>query len=1046
MPVFYFTPAAIGYLTQGILAVSISIYLPVILYKNKLWNPQSKLLTAFFCFIALFTGLLFLDTALLPAPRLYAVYLENPVLGVALLLMLQFAYHYPEKFKSRKVERYLALAASSGYALYEGGLALIRYWDLLVWGIAQFRPYWADYALAAILVWIPVAFLRQSIAADTRDIPWWRKLSSPQDGGAEGAREFAAIYLLAFALGMINILRAYSIVTTSVYNISISSGILIIDALFIARYFSRITGGITVLVKISAVNLTLFLVIIGSIGWMVAPNHVEDYQLIIPDRQTLRFTPNASGGYDVASAPFHFEKELGRKLNVTYWEGERSEKIAFDFPFYGKAYPEIYASNMGVITFGEEFFQPNLQTCCYRFPAIFPLVIDLDTTRGGGLFAREETDRLIITWEKLPALHQPQSIFTYQATLYTSGEFEISYDDLPTPIYFDLDASPSSNPWFRGISNGLGEDNAQILVDDLAQPYHGGGASGFREDFYAGFRSHLHRLMLPLAWTAVTVSILLLVLLPFMLHAIITKPINALLAGMAQMDAGEFDTHIPQQSADDIGILTRSFNKMAVTVKGLIRNLDRLVAERTVELTAANQQLRKEMYEREAAQEQLIAKQREVAILEERERMSRDLHDGLAQTIGFISAQTRAIQAMLESGDKRAADDNLSRLAQVAQDSQSELRRYILGLRAAKTQASLIDSVKSFIAEFITATDISVSISLPEETLPEFSSAAEANILHVIKEALINVRKHSGAKNVEALFSVDDRSLQVIVSDDGKGFLARQRAGDGIRHFGLEMMRERAEALGGRLEIRSAPDAGTKVMLFVPILNALPLQSEEGMGGFRILLADDSALFAEGLKKLLIARGLVVVGIARDGIEALEQTRLLRPDVVVMDVMMPRMDGLAAARAINNEFPEVKVLMLTASEKEEHLIEAVRAGVSGFLLKGMDANEFVGQIASLMRGETVLPHNFAARALAEFQRRQENAPQVLNSRQQEILDMVGTGMTYKEIGTALHISEKTVKYHMRQILNRLQVQKRNQALAYARSNSKSEISIRARSG
>jgi two-component system NarL family response regulator len=255
-------------------------------------------------------------------------------------------------------------------------------------------------------------------------------------------------------------------------------------------------------------------------------------------------------------------------------------------------------------------------------------------------------------------------------------------------------------------------------------------------------------------------------------------------------------------------------------------------------------------------------------------------------------------------------------------------------------------------------------------------------------------------------------------------------------------MRERAEQVGGRLEIRSAPGQGTKVLVFIPRA-VPPLRAGEGLGvGVRVLLVDDHPLFLDGLRNLLTARGITVIGVARDGIEAQEQARALRPNVVVMDIEMPRCDGLTATRAIKAELPEVKIVMLTVAEDEEHLFEAIRSGASGYLLKSLDANEFVRLLAGVVRGEVPLTPEMAARVLAEFARSAQkpvfsektgfSAPAELTPRQWEILKMVAEGKTYREIGAHLHLAEQTVKYHMGQILDRLHLETREQAIAYAR--------------
>ncbi len=212
----------------------------------------------------------------------------------------------------------------------------------------------------------------------------------------------------------------------------------------------------------------------------------------------------------------------------------------------------------------------------------------------------------------------------------------------------------------------------------------------------------------------------------------------------------------------------------------------------------------------------------------------------------------------------------------------------------------------------------------------------------------------------------------------------------------------------------------------------------------RVLLADDHPLFLEGLRNVLAGRGVNVVGTANDGIQALEQTRALRPDVVLMDIRMPRCNGLDATRLIKAEMPDVKIVILTMSEEDEDLFEAIKSGASGYLPKSLTPEEFMELVIGVLEGEPAIPRRLAARIINEFaqpEARPREQPgaglatssdsRTLTRRQIEVLQMVAQGFTYKEIAAALNITERTVEYHMGEILNRLHLQNRAQVIAYA---------------
>jgi two-component system NarL family response regulator len=216
----------------------------------------------------------------------------------------------------------------------------------------------------------------------------------------------------------------------------------------------------------------------------------------------------------------------------------------------------------------------------------------------------------------------------------------------------------------------------------------------------------------------------------------------------------------------------------------------------------------------------------------------------------------------------------------------------------------------------------------------------------------------------------------------------------------------------------------------------------------RVLLVDDHALFVEGLKSLLDANHVEVVGTAGNGLEALEQVRNLKPDIVLMDINMPNMAGIEGARLIKTEFPQVKIVMLTMSTDDSDLFEALRLGASGYIVKDIKPSTFLELLYGVMRGEAAITREMATRIMDEFVRSERKGtdaaaalplpgaktPKAINelsARQAEILHCVTEGYTYKEIAVKLAISERTVNYHMSEILNKLQLQNRAQVIAYA---------------
>jgi len=201
----------------------------------------------------------------------------------------------------------------------------------------------------------------------------------------------------------------------------------------------------------------------------------------------------------------------------------------------------------------------------------------------------------------------------------------------------------------------------------------------------------------------------------------------------------------------------------------------------------------------------------------------------------------------------------------------------------------------------------------------------------------------------------------------------------------------------------------------------------------RVLVADDHSLFRDGLVSLLEAAGHEVVGQVGDGEAAVESASRLQPELVLLDVAMPGTDGLAALRRIKAEHPEIRVVMLTVSDDDTTLFEALRAGAQGYLLKSLDANEFLEMVEGLGRGEAAMSRRTTARVLEGFSREEEaTAPRDrLTDREKELLTLVARGLSNKAIAAEMSISENTVKYYMKNILQKLGAQNRTEAAAYA---------------
>ncbi len=225
----------------------------------------------------------------------------------------------------------------------------------------------------------------------------------------------------------------------------------------------------------------------------------------------------------------------------------------------------------------------------------------------------------------------------------------------------------------------------------------------------------------------------------------------------------------------------------------------------------------RDVTEEKRAQAKLLEQGRAIAALEERQRLARDLHDGLGQVLGYAGFQAEAARKLMNDGQAAAAAEQLARLSAITRDAQADVREFILNLRLGPSPQqpffpALRQYLENFSMQYAIQTGLTIGDGLDER---DFELDARLHIFRIIQEALSNARKHSGARSVQVAFECEDHRARVTVQDDGRGFDAGQSTVR--RGVGLDFMRERVELLGGCLRIQSEPGAGTRVIVEVPL-------------------------------------------------------------------------------------------------------------------------------------------------------------------------------------------------------------------------------------
>ena len=415
--------------------------------------------------------------------------------------------------------------------------------------------------------------------------------------------------------------------------------------------------------------------------------------------------------------------------------------------------------------------------------------------------------------------------------------------------------------------------------------------------------------------------------------------------------------------------------------------------------------------------------------------------------MGYIHLQSEAATARLQQNEPEQAQTILSEITAVVHEANDRVRQYILGIRTGETNQSLDfwTALDAFLVLAQERYDLVIELTADPVLRADWrlTPAVETQLLRIVQEGITNVYKHAHATHVQIIITSDRDWLTLILKDNGRGFDMSETTAVTREHFGLKIMQERAESVNGRWQIISTPGQGTQIQLQLPC--ARQTTTDGATYTWRVMLVDDHALFREALGNMLRPHGLQIVGTAANGREAETQVASFQPDLILMDIHMPEQDGLETTRRLKQQFPRIKIVMLTMAEDEALLLQALKYGASGYLLKNLPAPQFLSLLNEVMAGKIIIAPSLATKALTALAQQDDTTPTIeetevapLTDRQQEVLTCLAQGMSNKQIGEQLHISENTVKYHVRQMMGRLQLETRHELIRYHLDTNDSE--------
>ncbi|MEB9674134.1 MULTISPECIES: hybrid sensor histidine kinase/response regulator transcription factor [Bacillus cereus group] len=421
--------------------------------------------------------------------------------------------------------------------------------------------------------------------------------------------------------------------------------------------------------------------------------------------------------------------------------------------------------------------------------------------------------------------------------------------------------------------------------------------------------------------------------------------------------------------------------------------------------------------------EQYVSQVERITLLEERDRLSKDLHDTMGHSYTSIIMGMETLRMELKS---KEGEQQLDSLLQLARNSMEEVRLYLHQLDLSQESFSLAVTLQQLTDEFKKHAKVNVRTQIIGEEYI-VSKQSKMTLYRSLQESLTNAVRHGHSTEIIVSLHFEPQQVRLDVQDNGCGV---EEWRDG---FGLTAMKERVSQSQGRVIVYSKKGEGTLISCVLP--KQVQLSNEQ----IRLCIVDDHSFIRESLHTILDGQeDLQVVGMAEDGERALELCERLKPDVVLMDLEMPKLDGIHATKMIKKKWPDIRVLILSTFQNTERAKEIIRNGADGYVLKSIDSRELAESIRLVYRGSTMITHDLFHRMWEEneetglFESQSDGIEYGLTKRELEILELLSQGSRYKTIASTLYLSNGTVRNYASNLYEKLGVKNREEAVQKAK--------------